>query len=96
MEQHFAIAVERGRVTASGEIDLYASTALRRALADAAAAGTDRLEIDLSGVEFMDSSGINELVLAARLHDRVVLSGASANLRRLFEMVGLPAALEVA
>jgi anti-sigma B factor antagonist len=55
-------------VTAAGEIDLYTAPKLQADLAaiiDAAAPAT-RVVIDMSGVEFCDSTGMNALLSALR------------------------------
>lgn len=53
----------------------------------------DRLVIDLSGVKFMDSSGLNTLIQARNaLHHRgldLVISDVSDQVRHLFEISGL-------
>jgi stage II sporulation protein AA (anti-sigma F factor antagonist) len=63
-------------VTISGEIDIANSRAMRDALATGP--GPAHLEVDLSGVTFMDASGIGVL-LAAR--QRAVDGGGSLTLR---------------
>jgi anti-sigma B factor antagonist len=55
-------------VTAAGEIDLYTAPKLQSDLAaiiDGAAPAT-RVVIDMSGVEFCDSTGMNALLAALR------------------------------
>jgi anti-sigma B factor antagonist len=49
-------------VTAAGEIDLYTSPELRDAILNAPTKPPLDLIIDLSGVEYMDSSGVATLV----------------------------------
>ncbi|GGX92400.1 STAS domain-containing protein [Streptomyces minutiscleroticus] len=49
-----------------GEIDLYTAPRLRQALTTATARGVPRLVVDLAGVSFTDSSGINALLAAYR------------------------------
>jgi len=54
-------------VSVHGEIDLYTVPRLKRELAGALAAdGPVRLVVDLSGVEFCDSTGVNVLLAAHR------------------------------
>ncbi len=49
-------------MSVQGEIDLYTVPRLQRALAAALAAGGPvRLVVDLSGVDFCDSTGVNVL-----------------------------------
>lgn len=50
-----------------GEIDLYTVPRLQRELANALASGDSiRLVVDLSGVDFCDSTGVNVLLAAHR------------------------------
>ncbi len=53
-------------VAVSGEIDLYTSGRLREALDDLDIASVRRLVIDLSAVDFIDSTGLGLLVATAR------------------------------
>jgi anti-sigma B factor antagonist len=52
------VAVIRGE----GRLNMVSAPRLRGAVADAVAAGRPRVVVDLSGVEFMDSSGLGALV----------------------------------
>lgn len=55
----------RGGITVvhvEGEVDVYTSPALREALDEQVNQGRTRLVVDLLGVSFMDSSGLNVLV----------------------------------
>lgn len=56
-----------GILTIRGELDISTSARLQQELAALLDAGTERVEIDLSGVVFMDSSALSALVGA---HDR--------------------------
>jgi len=53
-------------VAVSGEIDLYTSTRLRDTLDEIDIASVRRLVIDLSDVDFIDSTGLGLLVATAR------------------------------
>jgi anti-sigma B factor antagonist len=53
---------DRTVLTVRGELDLYTAPALRDRVLAAAAEGQRRLVIDLSGVPFMDSSGLGVIV----------------------------------
>lgn len=49
-------------ITVVGEVDLYSSPELRSAILDAVASASERVSVDLSGVPYMDSSGVATLV----------------------------------
>jgi anti-sigma B factor antagonist len=54
-------------MSVQGEIDLYTVPKLQRELASVLAAGDPiRLIVDLSGVDFCDSTGVNVLLAAHR------------------------------
>jgi anti-sigma B factor antagonist len=57
---------ESGRtvVAATGEVDVYTAPTLDDELTRATAAGVTSLVVDLSGVDFLDSTGLSVLVKA--------------------------------
>ncbi|MEU6600167.1 STAS domain-containing protein [Streptomyces flaveolus] len=78
-------------VTVTGEVDHHTSGVLRRALAPADPDGA-RTVADLSGVPFMDSSGINVLIAAHQSHGPggwLRLAGVRRPVLRTLEIVGL-------
>jgi anti-sigma B factor antagonist len=79
-------------VAASGEIDLSTVGELRTAVTDAAS-DCDRLRLDLSGIEFIDSTGLGGLLeLRSTLRARnVVLEIAAGEgpVRQAVEITGL-------
>ena len=79
----------------AGEIDLSTSQALRERVDEALRAGS--VTLDMTGVEFIDSTGINVLLQAtAELNGqgpiRIV---ASRQVARIFEITGLDARPEI-
>jgi len=62
-------------------------------------AGARRLLVDLSGIDYVDSHGLGQMVachtLFASVGGEVRFAGASTRLRRLLEMTRLPRVLEV-
>jgi anti-sigma B factor antagonist len=75
-----------------GELDLASAPMLEQGLLDAEAAGAARLVLDLSGLEFIDSTGLHVLV---RAHERARETGQQLSLvrgpravQRLFELTG--------
>jgi anti-sigma B factor antagonist len=80
-------------VGVSGEIDMDTAPDLEKALIEAATVGGQRVIVDLTGVSFMDSSGLGALVGG---HTRLVQSGGDLQIvvsrpltRRLFEVTAL-------
>jgi anti-sigma B factor antagonist len=93
----FEAAVERpgnsvAVVRVSGELDLLTVPELEAALAPLQAERAD-IELDLSGLEFIDSTGVHLVLQTYQASRRdgweLVLSGAGEEVRRAFELVGL-------
>jgi anti-anti-sigma factor len=81
-------------VTVSGDIDLATSPAVEAAVCEAVATDdVTAVEVDLSGVEFLDSSGIALLLKGRRGADeRAVafrLTGVHGMVKRVLEMTGV-------
>ena len=86
-ERDGAIVVRLG-----GELDLYNAHLVRDGLIAAAERGPERLIIDLSGVSFIDSTGLGVLIEArTRLANRsaFLLVGPGLETRRALEISGL-------
>jgi anti-anti-sigma factor len=87
-------------VALHGEWDLAEQERIRHAIRNVLRRQPDRVVLDLSGLTFMDSSGLHVVLelarRAARLKiDLVVLPGPRA-VRRLFELCELPATIRFA
>lgn len=84
-------------LTVAGEIDAHSAPLIAEAIS---AAPDERLVIDLSGVEFVDSSGLRVLIEAHQQRDgngrTMVLSNPSPVVRRLFEIAGVESYLDIA
>ena len=79
-------------VQLAGELDLYNASAVREALQQAGADGTERVVVDLSEVEFMDSTALGVLIEArSRFANRraFLLAGPGLETRRALEISGL-------
>lgn len=86
-------------VVVAGDLDLHTVPALREALLAGTKAQPEVLHVDLSGVEFCDSTGMSVLATAAKrmgvLGGRLVISGAQPLPHRVFALTGLSALAEV-
>ncbi|MFD5164320.1 STAS domain-containing protein [Streptomyces hawaiiensis] len=80
-------------VTLRGEIDHAVTEELTEALLSYGSVTPPRTVVDLSGVTFMDSSGINVLIAAHQgMSDAqgwLRIAGAQASVLRVLELVGL-------
>lgn len=83
----------RARYALKGELDMAAGEPLVRRVTELAATAPGPIEIDMSEVSFIDSSGIRALL---RLHEAAVSSGRamrvcnlSPDVRRLLDMIGV-------
>jgi anti-sigma B factor antagonist len=89
-------------VTVTGEVDLHTAPALRASLERAvAAASPDRPDVvvDLTGVSFLDSTGLGEIVGAHKAlqaaQGRLHLVAGNDRVRRLVAITGLDGVLPV-
>jgi anti-sigma B factor antagonist len=80
-------------VTATGELDLYTAPRLQAALAGLLREQVTRIVVDLSGVEFCDSTGMNVLLSAMkRLKEQggaLELAAPRPAVRRILQVTGL-------
>jgi stage II sporulation protein AA (anti-sigma F factor antagonist) len=84
----------------AGELDLAGAGRVEAVLEDAEAGDARRIVLDLSGLTFMDSTGVR-LVLAAHARsradsDRLVLRRGPAAVQRVFELSGVAETLPFA
>ncbi|WP_039778291.1 STAS domain-containing protein [Nocardia cerradoensis] len=75
-------------VAAAGEVDSHTAPRLDAAVQQAVTRQPEQLIVDLSAVEFFDSSGMNVLVRALRQAGRVLVV-APRPVRRVVEVTGL-------
>ena len=86
------------RLSLKGAMTLgYGSGSLRRAVDKAVRDGASRVEIDASGVRFLDAAGLGELVACRTIVENAGaefrLCGAVGKARELLSMTGLDRAL---
>jgi anti-anti-sigma factor len=72
-----------------GEIDISNADALGEKLDRVVGDGHERLVADLSGLEFMDSSGIAMLLRAAKRVESITVRNPAPVVRRIIECTGL-------
>jgi anti-sigma B factor antagonist len=76
-----------------GELDLVSAPALRQHVVSEVAAGHHRLVLDLTGLSYLDSAGLGQVVAAlkrARSHDGdLAVVVPEARVRRVFELCDL-------
>ena len=76
----------------AGELDLYNAHEVRNALVEQAAGEPERVVVDLSGVEFIDSTALGVLIEArTKLANRraFLLAAPAVETRRALEISGL-------
>lgn len=80
-------------ITVAGEIDVYTAPRLRSKLLAALRTGTTRVVVDLGGVQFCDSTGMNVLLYALkRAKERDIsleLAHLQPTVRRVLQVTGL-------
>jgi anti-anti-sigma factor len=72
-----------------GEVDLSNADRLEAAIDHAATEHPAVIVIDLSGVTFMDSTGLHALFKARKKADTITLRAPSREARRVIELSGL-------
>jgi anti-sigma B factor antagonist len=86
-------------VAAAGELDVATAPDLAEALAMLIDDGTQEVRVDLSGLTFMGSTGVNLLVGAARRLEaaggKLRITATSKPVRRVFEVSGVAQRLGV-
>jgi anti-sigma B factor antagonist len=86
-------------ISVTGEIDLYTAPKLQSELMTALDSSPVRLIVDMSGVEFCDSTGINVLLAAHRqARERggeLQLAGPGSATRKVLQVTGLESVFTV-
>ena len=73
-----------------GELDIATAPALEEAAMRAWADGAEQLVLDCSGLDFIDSTGLHTILRLRRRAVRLSVVHASAAVRRVFEVTGVP------
>lgn len=86
-------------VGVSGELDVYTAPALEEVLADLVDEGATDLIVDLSSVDFMDSTGLGLLIKALKwIRERDGSLGivvVTDKIRKVFQITGLDSVLSL-
>jgi len=86
-------------LTVNGDVDLYSSPELRKAVLDAVPRSATGVEVHLGGVSYMDSSGVATLVeglRSAKEHGKdFALVAPSAAVMKVLELARLDRIFEV-
>lgn len=86
-------------VKVQGEIDVYTAPKLREIVFPLSEKENANVIIDLSGVSYMDSTGLGVIVGVFKSirahHGELKLSGLSERLKRLFDITGLADILDI-
>jgi anti-sigma B factor antagonist len=100
MEQWTIERTMPGRVKVRGEIDLASSRDLRRCLEAELDDPPREVEVDLSGVDFIDSNGLHTLLhahqYAGARGSQLVVVAPSAPVMRVLELTGCHNILTIA
>ena len=87
-------------VEVQGELDLHTSPPLREHVLQLIDGGTDRIALDMTKVEFMDSSSLGALVMCLkRMRERdgrLVLAGVTGTPMKVLNLTGLDRVFELA
>lgn len=86
-------------IEVDGQVDLYSAPVLKERTLSVISGGAQRVVVDLTGVTFMDSTGLSVLVGARkrlREHDgALAIIAADNSVRRLLELTGLDQSFEI-
>lgn len=86
-------------ISMSGDLDIESATEFSSRLDAMTAAGEIRVIVELSGVRFIDSSGLNALVVGARETERrggsFVVAAPSHYVARVFDLVRIGESVDI-
>ena len=87
------LGTHAARLVARGELDMYVESVIIDRVSTLAADGVKLIILDLSGVSFLDSSGLRAIIqagnLLAGLDGRLLIEGASGATQRVLEITGM-------
>jgi anti-sigma B factor antagonist len=96
---HTTRSDSRAVLSLEGEMDLATSPALRQHLLDLRDDGVSQVVVDLSELQFIDSTGLGALVAAVKRYREhggdIVLRKPTASVGRVLEIAGLTRVFEI-
>lgn len=99
MKQNFSVEEGKVKVTLEGSLYVEEAAVLREKLLDFADRGYKNFMIDMTGVEYIDSSGLGVLVAiqkrALQKGGGVILAGLAGVVKELFELTRLHKVFEI-
>ena len=99
MEVHVRNHERAAIIQVRGEVDLYSSPRMREAIVGQASVRTPTVVVDLSGVDYMDSSGVATLVEGLQLSrgygGAFRLAGLGGAVREVFRFAKLEKVFEI-
>lgn len=92
LEDHAVLAV-------SGDVDMHTAPALRQQIAELVAAGNNRVLVDMSGVDFLDSTGLGALLGGLKEirggDGRLALVGVNDRVMKVFTITALDTVFDI-
>src|SRR2546423_979949 len=86
-------------IALSGEVDVYTSPRVKQEIVDLLNGGTTKLLVDLTGVEYLDSTGLGVLIgglkRAREREGDLKLICDNPRILRIFEITGLTKIFEI-
>ncbi|MCR6109424.1 STAS domain-containing protein [Bacillus sp. A301a_S52] len=83
----------------SGEVDVYTATKLKEAITPLAEQADKDLIVDLSGVNYIDSTGLGIFIGTLKASEKsdtlLRLTGLNDRVKRLFEITGLNEVIDI-
>jgi anti-sigma B factor antagonist len=79
----------RSMVRVNGDVDAASSPTLRDALMALLAVGEREINVDLTDVSFIDSTGLGVVIDLLRAGAVITIVGASPHARRLIDLTGI-------
>jgi len=90
---------ETALLAIAGEVDMFSSPEARKEISGLVQKKIARIVVDLSGVSYMDSSGVATLIeglqMCNKYNGKLVVAGLRQNVREVFELTKLDKIFEI-